>query len=191
MSQPPSGRFQGVRYVFLDRDGVINRKPPEDETISRWEDFEMLPGVEEAISRLNRSGVKVIVVTNQRAIALGRYTEEDLARLHARLGEHLAAHGAEIDRIYYCPHDKGTCDCRKPGPGMFVRAFRDFPGAGADNSVMIGDSLSDIEAGTALGMKTIFIQGDPRFQKPGAAHAAAQASGVSASLLEGVLTYLI
>jgi D-glycero-D-manno-heptose 1,7-bisphosphate phosphatase len=78
-------QIQGIEYVFLDRDGVINRKPPEDQTISRWKDFDILPGVEEAIARLNASGRKVIVVTNQRAIALGQYTKEDLDRLHTRL----------------------------------------------------------------------------------------------------------
>jgi D-glycero-D-manno-heptose 1,7-bisphosphate phosphatase len=182
-------QIQGIEYVFLDRDGVINRKPPEDQTISSWKDFDVLPGVEEAIARLNASGRKVIVVTNQRAIALGQYTKEDLDRLHARLREHLAAYNARIDAIYYCPHDRNQCDCRKPGPGLFQRAFREFPGANPAHSVMIGDSLSDIEAGARLGMKTIFIHGDPLFQKPGAEKAAALATYEAQSLLDAVLQY--
>jgi D-glycero-D-manno-heptose 1,7-bisphosphate phosphatase len=175
-----------IQFVFLDRDGVINRKPSEDRTISRWEDFDILPGVEEAIARLNATGRKVIVITNQRGIALGKYTEKDLEMLHARLREHLAQHHAHIDAIYYCPHDRGVCDCRKPGPGMFEQAFRDFPQASGINSVMIGDSISDIEAGVRLGMRTIFIQGDPAFQKPGADRAAALAMHLSYSLKDAV-----
>jgi D-glycero-D-manno-heptose 1,7-bisphosphate phosphatase len=183
-SSPPD--FRKIQFVFLDRDGVINRKPAEDRTISRWVDFHILPGVEEAIARLNAAGRKVIVVTNQRGIALGQYTEGDLEALHASLKIHLAQHNAHIDAIYYCPHDRGACDCRKPGLGMFEQAFRDFPGAHQSNSLLIGDSISDIEAGVRLGMKTIFIQGDPAFQKPGANRAAALATHVSHSLEEAV-----
>jgi D-glycero-D-manno-heptose 1,7-bisphosphate phosphatase len=190
MAQPTSAALHGVQYVFLDRDGVINRKPPEGQTVSRWEDFNILPGVENAIARLNSAGRKVVIVTNQRAIALGLQTEKDVIELHARLREHLAAHRATIDAIYYCPHDRDQCDCRKPGPGLFQQAFRDFPDATADNSIMIGDSLSDIEAGAALGMRTIFIQGDPRFQKPQADRAAALATRVSSSLLDAVSRHL-
>jgi D-glycero-D-manno-heptose 1,7-bisphosphate phosphatase len=179
-----------IQFVFLDRDGVINRKPSEDRTISRWEDFEILPGVEEAIARLNSTGRKVIVITNQRGIALGKYTEKDLEMLHASLREHMAQHHAHIDAIYYCPHDRGVCDCRKPGPGMFEQAFRDFPQASGSNSAMIGDSISDIEGGLRLGMRTIFIEGDPAFQKPGADRAAALAMHRCRSLAEAVSQHL-
>ena len=90
----------------------------------------MLPGVEEAIARLNRSGRKVIVVTNQRGIALRTVFGERSARpARSACDEHLAAHGAHLDAIYYCPHDNGQCNCRKPQTGMFEQAFRDFPDA--------------------------------------------------------------
>jgi D-glycero-D-manno-heptose 1,7-bisphosphate phosphatase len=190
MNETLSGKLHGIEYVFLDRDGVINRKPPEDQTISRWEDFDILPGVEDAIARLNGAGCKVIVVTNQRGIALKKFTEDDLARLHSDLREHLTSRQATIDAIYHCPHDRGQCDCRKPGPGLFHRAFQDFPLATPDNSIVIGDSISDIEAGRRLGMKTIFIEGDPAFQKPGADRAAALASRVSPSLRDAVLQFI-
>ena len=182
--------FQNIVNVFLDRDGVINRKPPEGQFISNWRHFDILPGVEEAIARLNGTGHKVIVVTNQRGVSLRNYTEQDLVELHRRLLDHLASCGARIDAIYYCPHDREQCDCRKPRPGMFLRAFKEFPGASNSNSVMIGDSISDIQAGLQLGMKTIFIHGDPSVQKPGAERAAAMATVSSHSLRDAVSRYL-
>jgi D-glycero-D-manno-heptose 1,7-bisphosphate phosphatase len=178
--------FQNVEYVFLDRDGVINRKPPEGEYISRWNEVHLLPGAEAAIAALNRSGYRVIVVSNQRGIALGRYTRSDVETLHAQLQEYLALHNAHIDAFYICPHDRGECDCRKPGTGMFLQAFRDFPSASPANSVVVGDSLSDIEAARALGMPSIFIEGDPSTQKEGAESAAALADAVAESLAEAL-----
>src|SRR5207248_7114562 len=89
--------FRGITCVFLDRDGVINRKAPEGEYISEWSDFEILPGVEASIAALNRSAYRVIVVSNQRGIALGLYSAKDVDLLHLRLQRHLATHGGHID----------------------------------------------------------------------------------------------
>jgi len=184
--------FQGVRYVFLDRDGVIGRKPPEGEYISQWKNFQLLPGAETAIASLNRSGRRVIVVTNQRGVALGRYTCAEVEELHYRLQQHMAKHGARIDAFYYCPHDdRDQCDCRKPKPGLFHRAFQDFPGASEKNSLMIGDSISDIEGSRSLGIASIFIRGDPNTRKPGAENAVLLADGVCDSLQEAVDEYLL
>jgi D-glycero-D-manno-heptose 1,7-bisphosphate phosphatase len=180
----------GIDYVFLDRDGVINRKMAEGEYVSHWDRFHLLPGVEQAIAALNRSGRKVIVVTNQRGVALGYYSAADVEALHEQLQHHLAQHGARIDAFYYCPHDKNQCDCRKPQTGLFEEAFRDFPQASATNSIVIGDSLSDIEAARNLGAPSIFIQGDPEFQKPGADKAALAADATADSLLEAVNRFL-
>jgi D-glycero-D-manno-heptose 1,7-bisphosphate phosphatase len=149
-----------IEYVFLDRDGVLNRQPPDGRFVTCPEELELLPGVEDAVAALNRSGRKVIVVTNQRGIALGLYSHHDLARMHAKLRERLAARGAHLDGIYVCPHDEGQCNCRKPLTGLFEQAFLDFPAARPENSLMAGDSLSDIEAGLRLGMRTVFIAGD-------------------------------
>jgi len=182
--------FPDVRYIFLDRDGVINRKPPEGAYVSRPRDFHLLPGAEAAIAALNRSGRQVIVISNQRGVALGQYTKEDVDGLHAWLQEHLSAHGAHIDGFYYCPHDKDECECRKPKTGLFRQAFRDFPDASAANSIVIGDSLSDIEAARNLGSPSIFIHGDPLTQRSGSNQAAALADAVSSSLLETVEQYL-
>jgi D-glycero-D-manno-heptose 1,7-bisphosphate phosphatase len=184
--------FQNVRYVFLDREGVICRKPPEGEYIRRWEDFHLLPGAEAAIASLNRSGRRVIVVTNQRGVALGRYTCAELEELHSRLQQHVAMHGARIDAFYYCPHDNGDqCDCRKPKPGLFQKAFRDFGDASAENSLMIGDSISDIEGARELGMASIFIRGELNVRKPGSEKAILLADRVCNSLQEAVGEYLL
>jgi D-glycero-D-manno-heptose 1,7-bisphosphate phosphatase len=194
MKQSSQGQLnafsQRVRYVFLDRDGVINRKRPEGEYVDCWNRFDILSGVESAIATLNHSGRRVIVVSNQRGVALGLYTCAEVDKLHCRLQEHLASYGAEIDAIYYCPHDENQCECRKPKPGLFYRAFHDFPDASALNSVMIGDSISDIEVARKLGIRAIFVQGDPRTMRPGSEAAKMLADGVANSLADAVDRYL-
>jgi D-glycero-D-manno-heptose 1,7-bisphosphate phosphatase len=179
-----------VRYVFLDRDGVLNRKMPEGVYVGEWAQFEWLPGAVEAVARMKRAGLTVIVVSNQRGIALGRVTTLQLECLHDKMQDHLAQNDARLDAIYYCPHDHGDCHCRKPESGLFEEAFERFPQAHAANSVVIGDSLSDIQAGRRLGMKTIFIQGEPDRQKAGAGLAASLADGVAGSLLQAVELHL-
>jgi D-glycero-D-manno-heptose 1,7-bisphosphate phosphatase len=184
---PPSKlASRALRYVFLDRDGVLNRKPPEGRYIQRWQDFELLPGVPEAIARLNRADLKIIVVTNQRGIALGYCTDEEVKALHQKLRQTLQEQSAHIDAIFYCPHDEGTCDCRKPKPGLFHKAFHQFPDARPENSVMLGDSISDIEAARTVGMSTIFVRGDVQTRKPGAEKAEAVADAAANSLPEAV-----
>jgi D-glycero-D-manno-heptose 1,7-bisphosphate phosphatase len=162
--------------VFLDRDGVLNEKMPEGRYVTCWREFHLLPGVPEAIARLNHAGLRVVVVSNQRGIALGLYTAADVENIHASLQNFLKSHGAHVDAFYFCPHDKRECNCRKPLPGLFEQAAAQFPGLAAATSVMIGDSLSDIEFGHRLGMKTVFIEAAPERQKPGA-HIAAEMAG--------------
>lgn len=186
----PDNAFASTQYVFLDRDGVINRKPPEGEYISDWSSFYLLPEAGPAIATLNASGRKVIVITNQRGVALGLYTEADVKRLHEELQHHLATYSAHVDAFYFCPHDRGECDCRKPGTGLFQRAFMDFPEATAANSVVIGDSLSDIEAARRLSFPSIFILGDPQLRKSGAEEAAVLADATAKSLARAVALYL-
>lgn len=186
MTDLPLHVVERTRFVFLDRDGVINRKMPEGAWVTTPAQFEMLEGVAAAIAVLNRRGVRVIVVTNQRGIAVGLYSEAELARIHACMQSLLADEGAQVDAIYYCPHDREACACRKPKPGMLLQAFKDFPGAGAANSLLIGDSLSDIEAGQAVGMPTVFIRGDASTRASGAAKALSLATSSAASLAEFV-----
>jgi D-glycero-D-manno-heptose 1,7-bisphosphate phosphatase len=150
-----------LRTVFLDRDGVLNRKLPEGRYVTSWSEFQPLPGVPQAIARLNRAGLRVVVVSNQRGIALGLYTSEDVRSIHSALQGWLQSQGAHIDAFYFCPHDTQQCNCRKPLPGLFHQARADFPEIAANTSLMIGDSLSDIEFGHRLGMTTVFLEGDP------------------------------
>jgi len=165
----PPARLQ---TVFLDRDGVLNQKMPEGQYVRSWSEFLLLPGVAEAIGRLNAAGLRVIVVSNQRGIALGLYTAPEVEAIHQRLQALLQASGAHIDAFYFCPHGKGQCNCRKPLPGMYEQARRAFPDISAETSAMIGDSLSDVEFGRRLGMTAIWIEGDPERRMAGAEAAA-------------------
>lgn len=142
------------RAAFLDRDGTINVKAPEGEYVRAPEGFEFLPGAERAIRLLAESGWRVIVVSNQRGVALGRMTEADVEAVNARMA-HLPIAG-----IFVCPHDRGVCDCRKPGTGLFLQAQERFPEIDFERSVMIGDADSDIAAGRAIGART-FRVGEP------------------------------
>ena len=143
--------------VFLDRDGVINKKKPEGEYVLSVEDFEILPGVAEAINLLNRKGYIVIVVTNQRGVARGLLSHEKLTEIHEYLMREISKKGAYINGIYACTHDKGQCDCRKPKPGLITKALEEHL-IDIQNSYMIGDAVSDMEAGREAGAKCIFLE---------------------------------
>lgn len=175
-----------LQTVFLDRDGVLNEKMPEGSYVTCMAEFHVLPGVAEAISRLNSAGLRVIVVSNQRGIALGLYQPADVESIHAGLQKVLNAHGAHVDAIYFCPHDKKQCNCRKPLSGLFDQAAAAFPDIAAARSIMIGDSLSDIEFGLRLGMRTVFIDNGSEHQKPGAEAARKSATFVCESLPQAV-----
>jgi histidinol-phosphate phosphatase family protein len=142
------------KAAFLDRDGVLNRKAPEGQYVTRWEEMEFLPGAREAVRLLNQAGYFVVVVSNQRCVAKGLITTPELDSLHARMRLEFEAAGARIDAIYCCPHDsRPVCSCRKPQPGMLLEAARahqiDLPA-----SWMIGDSEHDVEAGGSAGCRT-------------------------------------
>ena len=130
--------------VFLDRDGVINRKAAEGDYVPAWKAFEFLPGALEGLRLLARSELTVIVVTNQRGVALGRIAPQALAEIHRKMRAAVVAAGAQIDAIYCCPHDAG-CHCRKPEVGLFEQAARDFRLTLMDTAV-IGDQSSDMIA---------------------------------------------
>jgi len=181
---------QAIETVFLDRDGVLNQKMPEGRYVTRWDEFHILPGAADAIHLLNQSGIRVIIVSNQRGIALGLYTVESVQAIHRELQSLLNAHGAGVDGFYFCPHDYGTCNCRKPEPGMFEQAAADFPAISATRSLMIGDSQSDIEFGRRLGMTTVFIGGDPQKRSPGSGAAHQRADLGYPSLYEAVIDLL-
>ena len=167
-NSPGSNHSRVLLTVFLDRDGVLNRKLPEGRYVASWNDFQLLPGIPQAIARLNRAGLRVIVVSNQRGIALGLHSAADVLAIHQNLQSQLGQSGAHLDGFFFCPHDYHQCDCRKPLPGLFHQAVARIPTITAETSAMVGDSLSDIEFGHRLGMFTIFLEGDPAHRKPGA-----------------------
>jgi len=154
------------KAAFLDRDGVINRKAPDSQYVTRWEDFQLLPGVIEGITQLNRAGYRVIVITNQRCVAKGLLTEDSLKAIHQQMSHHLEQQGAKIDAIYYCPHElEPPCRCRKPAPGMLVDAASSL-NFDLAASWMIGDSEIDIQAGKAAGCKTARLLADGLTEGP-------------------------
>ena len=156
------------KAIFLDRDGTINQYVGFLRNIA---DFELIPGVAEAIRKINASGYLAIVVTNQPVIARGEVTVEELQLIHYKMETLLGAEGAYLDAIYYCPHHphkgyegeipdlKIDCDCRKPKPGMLIRAAEDY-NIDLTQSWMIGDGENDIKAGKAAGCETALIGED-------------------------------
>ncbi len=147
-----------TKAVFVDRDGTIAR---DVNYCRRPEDFEILPSAPQAIRLLNKNGFKVVVITNQSGIARGYFTEDTLAQIHGKMESELARHGARLDAIYYCPHhpDDG-CDCRKPEKALFLRAAKELH-INSAHSFMIGDMQMDIDAGKALGCKTVLVTTGP------------------------------
>lgn len=153
------------RAIFLDRDGTINKYVG---FLRNIDDFELLPDVAEAIKIINSSGYLCIVVTNQPVIARGEVSAEDLEDIHNKMEVLLGQSGAYIDGLYYCPHhpDKGfdgevielkiDCDCRKPKPGMLIKAAEDF-NVDLESSWMIGDGKTDVLAGRSAGCKTVLL----------------------------------
>jgi D-glycero-D-manno-heptose 1,7-bisphosphate phosphatase len=149
------------RAVFLDRDGVINRKALEGEYVTRWEEFHFLPRAAQAISRMNAAGWSVIVITNQRCIAKGLLTIRELEDIHRQMLSELLTAGAQVDAVYYCPHEEQPpCTCRKPLPGMLLTAAREHQ-IDLASSWVIGDSEKDMEAGKRAGCRTVLISANP------------------------------
>ncbi|MEP7089917.1 MAG: HAD-IIIA family hydrolase, partial [Nocardioidaceae bacterium] len=138
--------------ALLDRDGTLNLRVPGS-YVCRAEDLVLLDGVPAAVARLNACGATVVVVTNQRGIALGRLSWEDLGSVHAALGAALETAGAHVDGFAVCPHDLGECRCRKPADGLFREVLAAAPWAVPERCVMIGDAESDVVPALGLGMR--------------------------------------
>lgn len=181
-----------TRAVFLDRDGVINL---DRAYVHRWEDFEFVPGALDAAARLSAAGWALVVVTNQSGIARGYYTEEDYQALTQRMVAAFAAHGAPLAAVYHCPHHPSgrvaalamDCDCRKPAPGMLLRAAREHDLSLAE-SMMIGDKPSDIAAARAAGVGRAYLVASDNAESPtgGADEETAGADGAFESLADCV-----
>ena len=152
------------RAVFLDRDGTIVEDVGYLHELNK---VKFLPGASKAIKLANESGFKVIVITNQAGVARGYFTEETVKEINKYIQETLAGEGAFIDMIYYCPHHiegiieeyRKECHYRKPNPGMIEKAAREFS-LDLKNSFVIGDKLSDIEAGHRAGCRAILLAGE-------------------------------
>lgn len=157
------------RGVFLDRDGVINRMVYDAEhgtvdSPANPGEFEMLPGAAEAIRALNDLRLPVVVVSNQPGVAKGKMTLALQEAITRKMRAELAAAGAHLDGVYYCLHHpeatlpeyRVRCDCRKPEPGLLLRAADEL-GISLSNSWMIGDGLTDVQAGKAAGCATVWL----------------------------------
>jgi D-glycero-D-manno-heptose 1,7-bisphosphate phosphatase len=145
-----------MKLVLLDRDGVINHDTVE--YVKCPEEFVPIDGSIAAIARLHRAGFRVAVCTNQAGVARGYFGLDDLSAIHRKLADLLAAHGARLDGLYYCPHgpDDG-CFCRKPRPGMLLAAMSELGRAG-EGAVFIGDSARDLEAAEAAGCLPVLVR---------------------------------
>ncbi len=149
------------RAVFIDRDGTLSEEVGYINHVSR---FRMLPRSAEAIKELNEAGIAAVVITNQAGVARGYFPEERILEVHRRMEELLAADGAKLDGIYYCPHHptageppyRADCDCRKPKPGLLLRAAGDL-NLDIPSSYMIGDKFSDVELAQTAGCKGILV----------------------------------
>lgn len=145
------------KFVFLDRDGVINRKI-ENGYVTKYEEFIFEREVKETLRGLHANGFQVIVITNQQCIGKKILTQEKLAEIHKKMSENVKKSGGEILDIFVCPHlASDNCDCRKPKPGMLLQAAKKY-NIQLGKTFFIGDSLTDVQAGKAAGTKTIFLK---------------------------------
>lgn len=142
--------------LFLDRDGVINSEFGT-EYVKHWGEFKFEPGALQALSILATIFGRIVIVTNQRGVGTGLMTEGDLHFIHERMRENIEKNNGRIDAIYYCADDDRTSPHRKPHPYMGLLAREKFPDINFQKSVMVGNSLSDMQFGIGLGMQAVFI----------------------------------
>lgn len=141
--------------IFLDRDGVINEN--RDDYVKSWSEFCFIAGSLQAIARLTQAGHTIVICSNQAAIARGCTSIEVVEDIHRRMIAEIAAVGGEIAKVYYCPHAKdANCSCRKPRPGMLLRA-RDELGVDLQDAVFIGDSITDVRAALAANVRSMLV----------------------------------
>ena len=146
--------------LFLDRDGVINKRIVGD-YIKKWEEFEFLPGVLESIHSLSQKFGKIFIVTNQQGIGKGLMTENELTVIHDRMVSEIKSYGGRIDKVYYSPYrEEEKSIFRKPNPGLARKAKIDFKEIEFEKSIMVGDSITDMQFGRNAEMKTVFISTD-------------------------------
>ena len=158
-------RIQNGSYgaVFLDRDGTVSEEIGYMYDVSLYRVF---PWTGQAIRKLNETGMRVILATNQSGIERGYFTERMVHRVHDRLRHEIERYGAHLDDVYFCPHQsKSDCPCRKPRPGMLYRGHKEL-GIDLSNSYMVGDRYLDVRTGVAAGTRTILVMtGDGKRQR--------------------------
>jgi D-glycero-D-manno-heptose 1,7-bisphosphate phosphatase len=144
-----------VSTIFLDRDGVINENRAD--YVKSWSEFRFLDGSREAIAKLSLAGHRIVVCTNQAGVARGHVSIETIEEIHRCMIASVAELGGVIEKVYFCPHGKDeNCDCRKPRPGMLLRARNEL-GVDLSKAVFIGDSMTDIQAGIAAGVDSMLV----------------------------------
>ena len=142
--------------VFLDRDGVINKD--RSDYVKSWEEFEFLPGVQDAFRVLALGPRQIVVVSNQSCIGRGLVSRETVDEIHARMTEAVRRSGGRIDAVYYCPHRPDEdCPCRKPRPGLILKAARELD-IDLAASWMVGDDLKDLETAKAAGVRPVLVR---------------------------------
>lgn len=145
-----------TKCVFFDRDGIVNRSPGPG-YVERWEDFHLQPEFVDVLRVVRGRGYAAVIVSNQRGVALGVMSAATVEDMHRRLRAVLRdRYALDVLDVLYCPHDRGVCECRKPKPGMLLEAARRHT-LDLGQSWMIGDSLTDMEAGRAAGCRTILV----------------------------------
>ncbi len=146
--------------LFLDRDGVINKRVINDYVL-KWEQFEFMPNALKAIKKLSKLFGNMFIITNQQGIGKGLMTKDDLLDIHKKAIDKIEQYGGKIDKIYFCPFKKqDNSFLRKPNIGMALQAKKDYPEINFKKSVMIGDSITDMEFGSKMKMINVFISGD-------------------------------
>lgn len=151
------------KAVFFDRDGVLNE---DDGYVHSMKALRWVEGAREAVAALTKMGYLIFVVTNQSGVARGYYTEDDVKKLHKKMNEEFAHYGGHVTEFFYCPHLEGAklpvydlcCDCRKPKPGMILKALEKYH-ISPKAAVLFGDGDRDIEAATRAGVKGFLFQG--------------------------------
>lgn len=142
--------------VFLDRDGVINAN--RSDYVKSWDEFHFLPGARRAIAHLTRAGHRVFIVTNQACIGKGLVSPAAIEEIHVRMLREIARFGGRVEAVLCCPHRADTgCECRKPAPGLLLRAMRDY-GADLSRAVLVGDSLTDMHTAASLNIPSILTR---------------------------------
>ncbi len=186
------------RAVFLDRDGTINTMVhslnyDRPDSPATPDEFHLLPGTGRAIRMINEAGLLAVVVSNQPGIAKGRFTAEDLDAVTRKMHDELAGFGAKLDQVLYCLHHPDgvrgefsvVCECRKPKPGLLIQGARSLQ-VDLSNSFLVGDTITDIQAGGAVGCRTFLLGSSASDRKRAASNGLVHPDHKVGSLLEAV-----